>query len=416
MNKKYALLNNRIILDSLINLRQVTFEVTDACNLKCKYCGYGELYDDYDKRSNNNISLNKAVILLDYLENMWKSNYSKSYKKITYISFYGGEPLLNMNFIENIVSLIEKKSISNCDFRFSMTTNGVLLKKQIDYLVEHNFNILVSLDGNEYNHSYRVDRNGENSFERIFDNLLYIRELYPDFFLNNINFNAVLHNRNNYVELNKYFENTFGKKPSISELSPNGIREDKLDLFSYMYNNKVENLENSEDRNYKNNFSIDNPFVSGLSTFLNQHSGNVFRTYNELLNNDINRKWIPTGTCTPFNRKLFLTVNGKILPCERISQEYYLGYVDDEKVNLNIDDIVDKYNSYYEKYIPQCSVCYHNHTCKECIFYNKNLNSSAICNSMMNRNSFEKYSERQYKFLSENPTLYRRLMEEVIIH
>lgn len=33
------------IYTQLINLRQLTFEITDACNLKCEYCGYGELYD-----------------------------------------------------------------------------------------------------------------------------------------------------------------------------------------------------------------------------------------------------------------------------------------------------------------------------------------------------------------------------------
>jgi len=37
------------ILYQLANLRQITFEVIDACNLKCKYCGYGEFYNDYDK-------------------------------------------------------------------------------------------------------------------------------------------------------------------------------------------------------------------------------------------------------------------------------------------------------------------------------------------------------------------------------
>ena len=33
---------------ALANLPLLTFEVTDACNLKCKYCGYGEFYNDYD--------------------------------------------------------------------------------------------------------------------------------------------------------------------------------------------------------------------------------------------------------------------------------------------------------------------------------------------------------------------------------
>ena len=39
----------------LANLRQITFEVTDACNLKCKYCGYGYFYYDHHKRENKKI-------------------------------------------------------------------------------------------------------------------------------------------------------------------------------------------------------------------------------------------------------------------------------------------------------------------------------------------------------------------------
>jgi uncharacterized protein len=41
---------------ALANLPQLVFEVTDACNLQCKYCGYGEFYDDYDSREYKNIT------------------------------------------------------------------------------------------------------------------------------------------------------------------------------------------------------------------------------------------------------------------------------------------------------------------------------------------------------------------------
>lgn len=37
------------VVSSLVNLHQLTFEVTDACNLQCKYCGYGDLYFGYNK-------------------------------------------------------------------------------------------------------------------------------------------------------------------------------------------------------------------------------------------------------------------------------------------------------------------------------------------------------------------------------
>ena len=58
------------IENNLVNLRQLVFEVTDACNLKCKYCGYGDLYYGYDKRESKYFSVNKAKVLLNYLSNI----------------------------------------------------------------------------------------------------------------------------------------------------------------------------------------------------------------------------------------------------------------------------------------------------------------------------------------------------------
>lgn len=48
MKEKYITVDD--IKYQLANLRQLTFEVTDVCNLCCKYCAYGEFYNDYDKR------------------------------------------------------------------------------------------------------------------------------------------------------------------------------------------------------------------------------------------------------------------------------------------------------------------------------------------------------------------------------
>ena len=132
----------------LVNLKQLVFEVTDACNLNCTYCGYGELYNDYDKREGKNMPVEKAVAMIDYLSKLWKSNKNQSYNKVVFISFYGGEPLLNMKFIKLIINYIKTIDVPR-SFIYTMTTNAVLLDKYIDFLVENQFNILISLDGNK---------------------------------------------------------------------------------------------------------------------------------------------------------------------------------------------------------------------------------------------------------------------------
>ena len=41
---------------NLMHLPQIIFEVTDACNLRCKYCAYADLYGGYDQRTDTNMS------------------------------------------------------------------------------------------------------------------------------------------------------------------------------------------------------------------------------------------------------------------------------------------------------------------------------------------------------------------------
>ena len=55
------------IIKALANLPQLVFEVTDECNLRCRYCAYGEFYDDYDCRENKKLPVEYATRLIDYL-------------------------------------------------------------------------------------------------------------------------------------------------------------------------------------------------------------------------------------------------------------------------------------------------------------------------------------------------------------
>ena len=417
MEKNFTLFSAGMLEKNLENLNQLTFEVTDACNLKCRYCGYGDFYEGYDIRESKFFPMNKAITILEYMIEKWSSKYSVSYKKNTYISFYGGEPLLNMKFIKEIVAWISSKEILHCHFVFTMTTNALLLKKYIDYLAEHDFHILVSLDGDKYNNSYRVDKHGKNAFEKIINNLNYVKEKYPKYFEKRVAFSAVLHNKNSYDSIFKFFKETFNKLPLIAQLNPMNIKPDNIRDFSKIFNSRIDSISQSADKEVlQRELFMDDPKIKCLCTYIHWHSGNVFKSYNDLISDEKNKKWIPTGTCLPFEKKMFVTVNGKILPCERISHEYALGQVEDNKVFLDFEAIAKKYNTWYEKYIPQCTDCYADHICKQCMFYNPLLNNTGECPCIMRSDEFEQYVENQYVFLAEHPYLYREIMEKVVIH
>jgi uncharacterized protein len=362
------------------------------------------------------ISVDAAMQLIDYLAALWNSAQNMSAKRNVYISFYGGEPLLNMPFVETIVNYMENLHCPHRSFTFSMTTNAMLLDRYMDYLAAHQFNVLVSLDGNEYNTSYRVDNAGNPAFPRIIKNVDALREKYPDYFEQHVNFNAVLHNRNSVEDIYRFIKEKYNKIPSIGELNNMGIRPDKIELFQQTYRNSYESLHQSE--NYEaieQDMFLKTGSYQSVGIFLQQHSGFTYRDYTDLLFDRSNVKYIPTGTCLPFGKKMFVTVNGKILPCERIGQQFALGSVSETGVNLDLQAIADKYNAYYAKLEKQCGKCHNTKACIQCIFNLDDLEGNPVCYGFMNKQAFEEYKAAQMDFLRKHPEDYYRIMEEVVV-
>ena len=332
-------LSSENIIHTLANMRQLVFEVTDACNLKCKYCAYGEMYEDYDTREEKMLPVEKAIRLIDYLVDFWNSDRNTSLKQKIYISFYGGEPLLNMPFIRTIVDYVENKL--NCpdrQFEFSMTTNAILLNKHMDYLHEHGVILLVSLDGNKENTGYRVDRSGNSTFDRIVGNIDRLKEKYPGYFKERVNFNAVLHNKNSIEEIYRFFKDKYDKIPSIGELNNVGIRKEMQDVYNKTYRNSNESLHQSEHyEEIERDMFIRSGTYQSVTLFLHQYSGFVFKDYTDLLFDRNEQKRLPTGTCIPFSKKMYVTVNGKILPCERIGHQFALSEITGTEVRLDME-------------------------------------------------------------------------------
>lgn len=399
---------------ALANIPQLTFEVTDACNLKCTYCGYGEFYEDYDIRENKLLEVKKAVKIIDYLAKYWNSDKNMSIGSNVYISFYGGEPLLNMSFIKSVVNHIKNLDCPYRKFSFSMTTNGILLHRHMDYLYENDFNLLISLDGNKENTAYRVDKVGNNAFDRIAANVDALKEKYSAYFNSNVNFNAVLHNKNSVEEIYHFFKDKYGKIPSIGELNSTGIRKDKQEEFKKTYRNSAESLQQAEHyEEIERDMFINTATYQSVNLYLHQYSGFVFNDYTDLLF-EKKDNFIPTGTCTPFAKKMFITVNGKILPCERIGHQYALGEINSEVV-LDINHIARKYNTYYAKLEKQCTQCKNVKGCVQCMFNMENLEEKPVCYGFMNNTAFRNYVNTQMRFLEKNPEAYFRLMTEVIV-
>jgi uncharacterized protein len=336
---------------------------------------------------------------------------------MVYISFYGGEPLFNFPFIEKFVNYANNVKHNKRKFIYSMTTNAILLDKYMDFIVENNFNLLISLDGNEFCNSYRISKSNENSFNNVISNVNKLIEKYPDYFINNVNFNAVLHNRNSVSEIYNFIYETYGKKPSIGSLNDMGIKENMKEKFMKMFQNVQESLFQSE--NYgelESQMFLSSPTYHSATVFLMQNSEFKYENYNELMFGKSEKEKInTTGTCVPFSKKVFVTVNGKILPCERIGHQFALGSVDENCINLDFEEIAQKYNSYYSKLQPLCKQCYNANTCIQCVFNLPDiLETKCNCGGFMNEQTYDNYKNAQLSFFVRHPEAYSKIMNDVI--
>jgi len=404
-----------IIKEHLPNNRHIVFEVTDACNLKCKYCGYGELYSGYDKRKNQFLSIYRAKTLLDYMASFWNSPKNFHFNKEIRIGFYGGEPLLNFPFIERMVQYAKRIRLKHNYFTFGLTTNGVLLDKYIDYFVDNRFHLLISLDGDKECNGFRLFPNGEPAFETIYKNICLVRKQFPEYYEKYVGFAAVLHRLNSVERIYDFFKTHFNKIPGISDVSPFGIKESTREAFNKIFV-KMSDSFNQASKQVKCEaiLSLIGDTVRKVAELLYFYSDNTFKSLEELLPTS-RKSNIPTGACAPLNRKIFLNVNGKILPCERVSSSHVLGTVTENQVRINFEEVARKYNHYFDQLADQCLGCYNTRNCSNCILHMNIEKDGFKCPFFTDQEQSRKLLSETMGFLEENPELYKKIVREYFL-
>lgn len=403
------------VYTQLANIKHIGFEVTDSCNLECTYCIYGKFYSNHDNRTNKKIDVRKAKLLIDFLVEKLNSPANISPVNDVFISFYGGEPLLNMDFIKEIVSYTQQIHNHHIRIKYMMTTNAVYLKKYFSFLFEYNFIITISLDGTKENDLYRKLLNGKSSFEIVYENIKYIQRNYSDYFKNNIMFNSVIHNLNNKHDVFSFFYHEFEKIPRFSSMNPTGVKAGLEKDFDNLIRPKPSVKDEKLDLSMLQVLDLKSDRLSQLQDFIFYYSGNIFDNYNELLVRREGIEHLPTATCIPFSKRIFMTVNNKIYPCERIGHQFVLGEVTDKEVKIDCEYIAEKYNTYYDSVRKQCVGCYHKRYCTQCMFDIRGLGGNPICDQIGNKQTFNEYIQINMKILSGKPELYKRIMEEIII-
>ncbi len=404
-------ISEKDIIYQIINSPYIVFEVTEKCNLQCKYCVYSNCYDGHTKRFGKDMPAKDAITIIDFVCGNTEK-YNVGSLKID-LGFYGGEPLIRFAFIKEVIEYT-KNRWAHFALSVHMTTNATLLTEEImNYLDENNIKLLISLDGNEYNHSYRVyKKDGSNSFDDVIKKVDLLRDKHPDYFLRKVNFNSVLHNRNSTKEATDFIFQKYNKKTMLSELVIDGVKNEYKREFIEMFKNTLDGL-SSED--YSIIFDKDNysqlPSFKEAIYFIYNETPFVYGNYIDLLF-DKPRIWKPTGTCLPFGRKLFVASNGNIFPCENVPHRMPFGRVEKGELKMNFKEIAKKYNDLLSKVSAQCEKCYRKFNCSQCAFFlspEKDYN----CQGFLDKQTYSLYLESIINYFEDTPDSFVKIMEDV---
>lgn len=142
-------------------VKALCLHIAHACNLACRYCFAGK--GEYNGKSAL-MSFEVGKKAIDFLIQ------SSGNRRNLEVDFFGGEPLMNFEVVKEIVAYgrsLEEKY--NKKFRFTLTTNGILLDDDVlEFANREMSNLVLSIDGRRELHDYmRPGRNGKGSYDII---------------------------------------------------------------------------------------------------------------------------------------------------------------------------------------------------------------------------------------------------------
>ena len=163
---------NRLYYEAAMDSKvRIIVMPTEQCNFRCKYC-----YETYQK---GRMSEESQLSLLKFIQRQI------SFTSKLQLSWFGGEPLEAVDIVYRIMTNVNRMTQKNSvQLTSDMTTNGYNLDAEtFEKLYSLNVRTYqITLDGLEDQHNkQRVLKNGEGTFKKIVDNLLYIKNNYEKY-------------------------------------------------------------------------------------------------------------------------------------------------------------------------------------------------------------------------------------------
>ncbi len=185
-------------------VKALCLHIAHDCNLACKYC-FAEEGEYKGHRALMSYEVGKKA--LDFLIA------SSGNRKNLEVDFFGGEPLMNWQVVKDLVAYgREQEGLHNKKFRFTLTTNGVLLSDEVmEFANREMSNVVLSIDGRkEINDRMRPSRNGKGSYDLILPRFKKLAES---------------RNQNNYYVRGTFTHNNLDFSEDVKHLADLGFKQ-----------------------------------------------------------------------------------------------------------------------------------------------------------------------------------------------
>jgi uncharacterized protein len=381
-------------------LSQIILELSNRCNLRCKYCTFSGIYEDNRTHGSDDMSREIALKAIDYFIQHSKK---ASKDEPPAITFYGGESLLRFDILKEVVEYTKKKKVFD-DFYFSLTTNGTLLTEEvIHYFVENEIMIMISLDGpREENDRYRVFADGEGTFSVIYESLKKIKAISPEYFSKHIMFNAVISPPFDFDSIIDFFYHNEFLKDFKDKVKINFVDSYGTTFFQdFKLEKDVAELPRQLNRlrdRYKE--ALIEGSHEDLTIEREMFLGDFHRIATRRME-PLGEWQIPLGMCVPGGRRLFVDTMGDFYMCEKVGANYKIGNVED-----GIDfESIQRFYRQYDKYFASCSDCWAVRLCTKCF-------NDIRTGSEFDENRMDSLCKRKISRIEDNLAVFSQIIKQ----